>query len=195
MRSSRTRNPRRGHHLRHEGQGTPGEERRPNGNKQMPKVRQTPRRSKATGRAKARGKRSHRHATPGTTTMGPVLAYHQVPPAKEGWQGRTYAPSAARWDTLHVNALRRTVDRPAADGLVLQDPHNKTKDGHGGMMPTRHHGIHHFGCGQARTLTAGEEKGGTAAAGTKTKPAKRDQDPGGVEGSTTKTKPSSTESS
>ena len=130
MQSSWTRNLRRGHHLRHEGQGM-SEGEKPNESKQKPRAQQKPRRTRATARAKEKGKKSRRRAMPGTTTMGPVLAYHQVPPAKEGCQGRTSAPSAARWDARHANALRKTVDCPASDGLVLQNPDNKTMAGHG----------------------------------------------------------------
>ena len=89
--------------------------------------------NKGDGKGKGKGKEKPQahYAWNNNNGAGPVLAYHQVPPAKEGCQGRTSASSAAQWDTRHVNALRKTVDCPASDGLVLQDLHNKTRAGRG----------------------------------------------------------------
>ena len=110
MPSSRTRNLQQGHRPRQEGHET-REGGKPRRGRENQRVRQTPREPKA----RAREKRRPRPATPGTTTMGPVLAYHQVPPAKEGFKEPTSAQSAGQLDTLHANVLRRKADHRKRD--------------------------------------------------------------------------------
>ena len=80
----------------------------------------------------AKGRRTPRPVTPGTTKMGLVLDYHPVPLTSEGFQESTVAHAVDRQVLLPPNARRRKVDQSSEGGLDQAGTPQEHHEGHEG---------------------------------------------------------------